>query len=154
MAIIRSSKNKKGTRSTHYDTSGNKVLSSYRSSSGRIKHYDKNGRYLGSTREGGYGHVYHYDDHGNKVGVTHIKPSGSVRHYPIAQKRDSDDDRYDSYQSENTNTSSYYSSSYSRPVHIEAQPETSKTNTWTQADDTLGCLAIIAAFIVIVFLIT
>ena len=49
MAIIRSSKNKKGTRSTHYDTSRNKVLSSYRSSSGRIKHYDKNGRYFISS---------------------------------------------------------------------------------------------------------
>ena len=86
MAITKRYSNKKGTRSVHYDTSGNKVLSSYRSSSGQIKHYAKNGRYLGSTREGGYGHVYHYDDHGNKVGVTYIKPSGSVRHYPIAQK--------------------------------------------------------------------
>ena len=126
MAIIRSSKNKKGTRSTHYDTSGNKVLSSYRSSSGRVKHYDKNGRYLDSTREGGYGHVYHYDDHGNKVGVTHIKPSGSVRHYPIAQKRDSDDDRYDSYKSENQTDTSYHSSSssYSKTNIQKISPNT------------------------------
>ena len=117
MAIIQSYKNKRGTRSSHYDMSGNKVLSSYRGSNGRVKHYDANGRHLGSTREGGYGHIDHYDNHGKRVGTFHIKPSGSVYYSSVTQTRYFDDDRDNSSESVNSTTPIYYSNSNTSPSY-------------------------------------
>lgn len=129
MAITKRYSNKKGTRSAHYDTSGNKVLSSHHSSNGRVKHYDGNGKYLGSTREGGYGRVHHYDENGRRTGTSYIKPSGSVRHFPA-------NTRSDSFESGNAETSSFHASaplSSSRQNNaakpaISAKPEHSPEN--------------------------
>lgn len=122
MAITKRYSNKKGTRSSHYDTSGNKVLSSHRGSNGRVKHYDGNGKYLGSTREGGYGRVHHYDENGRRTGTSYIKPSGSIRHY-------SANNRSDSFGSSNTETSSFHASTplaSSRPNYTAKPAKSTK----------------------------
>ena len=124
-------------RTVHYDEHGRKVGVSYQSPSGRVTHYDADGKRTGTSYRSSSGRLTHYDSDGRRTGTSYTSSAGVVRHY------DADGHK--------TGTT-YRSSAGVRTTY----PNESRTpaSSSSQADDAIGCLAIIAAFIVIIFLIT
>lgn len=81
MGKIKSYRNASGSRTVHYDESGNKVGVSYTSPRGKITHYNADGSKSGCGYANDHGHMNHYDANGNKVGSSYTNSAGQIRHY-------------------------------------------------------------------------